>query len=162
MDGSHVIQFVHFSVKVYLTLERLAQAKDAISRFHLFFLFLSDPLSCASGIGASCSISIHLFMTSAQAHIYMAQACLGAPLHINDDITEDGSKKSALAKYVAELWVSHARFDGVSLFILDGLKRLFDPNNHHLVWVWIYDSASPRCRYNCSTSPSPLLAVFPP
>ena len=57
----------------------------------------------------------------------MAQACLGAPLHINDDITEDGLKKLAFVKYVAELWVSHAWFDGVSLFILDGLKRLFDP-----------------------------------
>jgi hypothetical protein len=34
-DGFQVIQFAHFSVKEYLTSERLAKAMDTISRFHV-------------------------------------------------------------------------------------------------------------------------------
>ena len=128
VDGSQVIQFAHFSVKEYLTSERLAQAKDTISRFYV-------P------------------MTS--AHTFIAQACLGVLLHIDDDITEDDLEKLPLVKYAAEHWVGHARLEDVSSFILDGSKRLFDPNNRHLaVWVWIYDPASPRRQHNRLNSPS--------
>lgn len=127
VDGSSVIQFSHFSVKEYLTSERLAQAKDTISKFHVS-------------------------MTS--AHTFIAQACLGVLLHIDDGITEDGLERLPLVKYVAEHWVGHAQFEDVSSFVLDGLKRLFDPNIHHLaVWLWIYDPASPRRRHNRSKSP---------
>jgi len=64
-------------------------------------------------------------MTS--AHTFIAQACLGFLLHIDDDITEDGLEKLPLVKYAAEHWVGHARFEDVSSFILDELKYLFDP-----------------------------------
>ena len=112
VDGSSVIQFAHFSVKEYLTSKRLAESKETISRFHV---------------------------SMTQAHTIIAQACLGVLLHIDENITKVDLKKFPLAKYAAEHLGGHARFEGVSPKIQDGLKRLFDPSNHHFsVLVWIY------------------------
>jgi len=128
VDGSKVIQFSHFSVKEYLTSKRLADAKDTISRFHV-------------------SIT--------PAHTIVAQACLGVLLHVDENITEDNMEKFPLADYAAQQWVGHARFEGVSPNIQDGMKHLFDPDNHHLVvWVWIYDPESTRGHRTTSERPS--------
>ena len=128
VDGSAIIQFSHFSAKEYLTSKRLADTPDPISQFHV---------------------------SMAPAHTIIAQSCLGVLLHIDDNITEDDLERFPLAKYAAEYWVAHARFEDVFSTIRDELKRLFDPNNHHLaVWVWIYDPASPRRRLDGSKSPS--------
>jgi hypothetical protein len=111
--GSSVIQFSHFSVKEYLMSRRLLDAQGTISRFHVSMI---------------------------HAHTIVAQACLGVLLHLNENTTKDDLKRFPLAKYAAEYWVSHARFEGVWPSIRDVAKRLFDPNNRHLsVWVWIYD-----------------------
>jgi ankyrin repeat protein len=111
VDGSSVIQFAHFSVKEYLTSMRLSESKDTISRFY---------------------ISMTL------AHTVIAQASLRVLLHIDETITEDGLEKFPLAEYAAKYWVGHARSEGVSPKIQDGMKLLFDPSNHHLsVWAWI-------------------------
>src|SRR5712691_8189257 len=113
VDGSSVIQFAHFSVKEYLTSDRLAESKETISRFHV---------------------------SMTQAHTIVAQACLGVLLHMDESITEDDLERFPLATYAAEHWAGHARFQDVSPKIQDGMERLFDPNNHHLsVWVWIHD-----------------------
>src|SRR6266851_812859 len=126
--GSSVIQFAHFSVKEYLTSKRLAEAKDTISRFHV---------------------------SMTPAHTIIAQACLGVLLHIDENITYDGLEKLPLAKYAAEHWVGHARFEDVSRSIEDGMKCLFDPNNRHLAaWVWIYDPKSREHRYDEFKRPS--------
>ena len=112
VDGSSVIQFAHFSVKEYLTSKRLTESKETISRFH---------------------VSMTL------AHTIIAQACLGVLLHIDEDVTKDDFEKFPLARYAAEHLGEHARFEGVSPKIQDGMKCLFDPSNHHLsVWAWIY------------------------
>ena len=112
VDGSSVIQFAHFSVKEYLTSKRLTESKETISRFHV---------------------------SMTQAHTIIAQACLGVLLHIDENITKDDLQEFPLAEYAAEHLAEHARFEGVSPKIQDGLKRLFDPSNHHFsVWVWIY------------------------
>ena len=130
VDGSSVIQFSHFSVKEYLTSKRLAESKETISRFH---------------------VSMTL------AHTIIAQACLGVLLHIDENITRDGLGKFPLAEYAAEHWAGHARFEGVSPNIKDGMKRLFDPNNHHLsVWAWIYDPEWPVSKYGRSEHPSQI------
>jgi hypothetical protein len=117
VNGSAVIQFSHFSVKEYLTSKRLAEAKETISQF-----YVSMP----------------------RAHTIVAQACLGVLLHVDEHITvEEVQEKFPLARYAAEHLVSHARFEGVSPKIQDGMKRLFDPSNHHFsVWVGIYDPLS--------------------
>jgi ankyrin repeat protein len=111
--GSPVVQFAHFSVKEYLTSARLAKATATISRFHVS-------------------------MTA--AHTIVAQACLGVLLHLDENITEGSLKEFPLAKYAAEHWVGHARFDDVSSEVRDGMKRLFDPSESHLsAWLRVYD-----------------------
>ena len=115
--GFRVVQFAHFSVKEYLTSARLAETKRTISRFHVSMM---------------------------PAHTNIAQACLGILLHLEEDITGDGLEDFPLAKYAAEYWPDHARFNNVSSNIFDGTKRLFDPKKHHLsVWLWIYDPICP-------------------
>jgi ankyrin repeat protein len=122
VDGSSVIQFTHFSVKEYLTSKRLSESKETISQFH---------------------VSMTL------AHTIIAQASLSVLLHIDEKITKDGLEKFPLAKYAAEHWASHVRFEGASSKIQDGMKRLFDPSNHHFsVWARIFDPD--------------LVALFPP
>jgi ankyrin repeat protein len=116
VDGSSFIQFSHFSVKEYLTSERLSQVKDIISRFHV---------------------------SMTPAHTIIARACLGVLLHIDEKVTWQDLEKFPLAEYAAQHWVGHARFEGVSPNIQDGMKCLFDPKNHHFaIWVWIYDPGS--------------------
>jgi len=52
----------------------------------------------------------------------------------------DDLERFPLAEYAAEHWAGHARFEGVSSNIQDGMKRLFDPDSHHVsVCLWIYD-----------------------
>jgi hypothetical protein len=128
VDGSPVIQFAHFSVKEYLTSERLANANDTgISRFHV---------------------------SMAPAHTIVAQICLCALLHLDKNITADGLEKFPLVKYSSEHWVSHARFENVSSHILNAMKLLFCPTKHHLaIWVWIYDPEDRRRRSDDSEFP---------
>ena len=120
VDGSSVIQFAHFSVKEYLTSNRLEESKETLSRFHI---------------------------SMTPAHTIVAQACLSVLLHMDESITEDDLERFPLASYAAEHWVGHARFQDVPPKIEDGMKRLFDPDNHHLsVWVWIHDPDHPVFR----------------
>jgi ankyrin repeat protein len=128
VGGSPIIQFAHFSVKEYLTSARLAEEKDTISRFHV---------------------------SMTPAHTIVAQACLGALLHLDENITKDNLDHFPLVEYAAEHWVGHTRFENVSSNVQDGMKRLFDPRQCHLsVWVWIYDPEEPRRRSERSQRPS--------
>ena len=134
-DGSSVIQFAHFSVKEYLTSKRLTESKETISRFY---------------------VSMTL------AHTIIAQACLGVLLHIDENVTKDDLKKFPLAEYAAEHLGGHARFEGVSPKIQDGMKRLFDPSNrnHHFsVWVWIYHPEWRMARPDKCERQSPAVAT---
>jgi ankyrin repeat protein len=131
--GSSVIQFAHFSVKEYLTSERLAKAKDTASRFHVSMI---------------------------PAHTIVAHACLGVLLHLDENITEDGLEDFPLAEYAAEHWVNHTRFESVASKVQDGMKRLFDPGMSHLsVWVWIYDPENHKLRSERSESPEKASAT---
>jgi ankyrin repeat protein len=96
---------------------RLAETKDAISRFHV---------------------------SMTPAHTIVAQACLVVLLHLDENTTKDRLKDLPLAEYAAEHWVDHARFENVSSKVLGGMKRLFDPSKHHLsIWVWMYNPELP-------------------
>jgi hypothetical protein len=105
VNGSSVIQFAHFSVKEYLTSNRLAESKETISQFHV---------------------------SMTQAHTIVAQACLGVLLHMDERITNDDLGRFPLAMYAAKHWVGHAQSQNVSPKLQDGTKRIFDPYNHHL------------------------------
>jgi ankyrin repeat protein len=133
VDGSLVIQFAHFSVKEYLTSERLAKAKGTVSRFHV---------------------------SMTPAHTIVAQACLGVLLQLDENITEDGLEDFPLAEYAAEHWVNHARFESVASKVQDGMKCLFDPGKSHLsAWVWIYDPEYRLLRSRRSKTPAKASAT---
>jgi len=136
VDGSPVIQFAHFSVKEYLTSARLVKAKSAISRFHTS-------------------------MTS--AHTIVAQASLGVLLHLDKSVTRDSLEDFPLARYAAQYWVGHARFENVASNVQDGMKRLFDPGKRHLsTWLWIYDPENPRHLFTRTRSERPSKARATP
>jgi ankyrin repeat protein len=116
VEGSSVIQFSHFSVKEFLTSPRLAETSDIIHRRY------------------------HVSMIP--SHTLASQACLGTLLHLDKDAITCGSLEDyPLAKYAAEHWVYHARFEEeVSQNVEDGMKELFDPSKSHLsVCIWIHD-----------------------
>ena len=103
----HVVQFSHFSVKEFLTSDRLATSKLDISHLHI----LPEP-----------------------AHTIVAKACLGILLRSEDsqDTDTDIKERSPLIRYAAAYWVYHARFGQVWKRVEDGIRRLFDPTKPHL------------------------------
>jgi ankyrin repeat protein len=112
--GTTVIQFSHFSVKEFLTSTRFAEKCDTISHRY------------------------HISLTS--AHTLATRACLGILFHLDENITRDSLRKFPLARYAAEHWVDHARFEGVSQDAEEGIKQLFDASKPHLaIWVWIFE-----------------------
>ena len=108
---TRVVQFAHFSVKEFLTSDRLADMKADISRFHIRL----EP-----------------------AHTIIAQSCLGILLQSHHD---DGAKTtSPLFQYAAQHWIGHARFGDVLSRIEYGMRRLFDPAKPYFTgWLNSYD-----------------------
>jgi ankyrin repeat protein len=104
-EDSQVVQFSHFSVKEYLTSDRLANANDDVSPYHIL------PES---------------------AHTILAQACLGVLLRFDDHVVNYYTVKNIpLAMYAAEHWVDHAQFKGVSSRIRDAMEYFFDADKPH-------------------------------
>ena len=109
---SRVVQFSHFSVKEFLTSDRLATSKVDASRYHHIPL---EP-----------------------AHTIMAQACLSVLLRLDPDIDEASIKDFPLAEYAAKHFGDHAEFESVLLHILDGVDHLLDTEKSHFaVWARI-------------------------
>jgi len=110
---SRIIQFSHFSVKEYLTSDRLEESSKDVSRYHIL---------------------------PEAAHTILAQACLGVLLGLDDDVDREKIKSFSLSRYAAEHWHSHAQFSNVSSRIEDGMKCLFDEDKPHFAtWLWIYN-----------------------
>ena len=109
-DGHHrVIHFSHFSVKEFLTSNRLASKRD---------------------------IS-HFYITPEPAHTTLAQACLGTLLQLDGSLKNSLAKSSfPLAKYASRHWVEHAQFGMVSSRIEDGMRRLFDSDKPYFA-AWL-------------------------
>ena len=110
-DYHHVVQFSHFSVKEFLTSDRLATSSLDISHLHI----LPEP-----------------------AHTVIAKACLGILLRL-EDADADIEERSPLIEYAAGYWVDHARFEQVWKRVEDGIRRLFDPTKPHLK-SWLQSS----------------------
>ena len=129
IDGSRVVRFSHFSVKEYLTSERLANAGKELSRYHIL------PHS---------------------AHAILAKASLSVLLALDDQADKDTMKNFALAVYAARYWVNHAQVHGVSPRIKDGMERLFDYQKPYFAtWVWIHDIDYPFREIMFAPRPSP-------
>jgi ankyrin repeat protein len=114
IGDSRVIQFSHFSVKEFLTSDRLATSRGDISHLHI----MAEP-----------------------AHLTLAQASLGTLLQLdgssNNDQIED---RFPLARYASQHWVEHAQFGTVSSRIEDGMRRLFDlAQPYFAVWLQLHD-----------------------
>ena len=118
---SRVVQFSHFSVKEYLTSERLATSSGDVSRYHINL----EP-----------------------AHTILAQACMGILLLPDDDVEENGvAKRSPLAGYAARHWVTHAQFERVSSFVRKAMEYLFDPEKPHFAaWLQLHDIDTARIK----------------
>ncbi len=112
-EGHKVVQFSHFSVKEYLTSNRLATAEERLSYYHI----LPEP-----------------------AHTILAHISLSVLLRLDDKIDRNAITHFPLARYAARYWVDHAEFGDVSLHIREVMERLFDPSKPHFAaWVWVYD-----------------------
>ena len=111
-DGvSRVVQFSHFSVKEFLTSDRLAVAAEDISFYHI---------------------------APAPAHTILTQACLGVLLSLDDTTREASMQQFPLAEYALQHGVDHALFENVSLRVQDGIENLFDVEKPHFSrWIWI-------------------------
>ena len=131
-QGSQVVQFSHFSVKEFLTSDRLTSSLGDFSQYHI----LPGP-----------------------AHTILSQACLGFLLHLDDRADEETVKSFPLAEYAAKHWVTHAQFGDVASHMKDGMLTLFDCDKPHFAaWVGIYDIDQPSQTYRESPSemPTPL------
>jgi hypothetical protein len=117
--GHQVVQFSHYSVKEFLTSERLATAEH-LSYYHI----PPEP-----------------------AHTVLAHASLSVLLHLDDKIDKNTMDRYPLAPYAARYWVHHAEFRNVSLHIQEAMERLFDAAKPHFAaWVWLHDIGGVQVR----------------
>jgi Ankyrin repeats (3 copies) len=113
VGDSRIVQFSHFSVKEYLTSERLAESSQDVSQYHI----LLEP-----------------------AHTVLAQACLGVLLRWNGRVSRNSIKSYPLAEYAAKNWDRHAQFTSVSSSVKGAMECLFDAEKPHFAtWLWIYN-----------------------
>jgi len=111
-DSSRVVQFSHFSVKEFLTSDRLATSTIDASHYHHILL---EP-----------------------SHTIMAQACLSVLLRLDSNINEDTLKDFPLARYASQHFGDHAEFGNVFAHIRDGIDDLLDSDKPHFAaWVWV-------------------------
>ena len=118
---SKIVQFSHFSVKEFLTSDRLRTSKVGdIARYHF-------PLVAA--------------------HTILAGACLTVLLQFDENTDNNHLARFPLASYAAQHWVDHAKFEDVAMRIEDAMKRLFDPNKPYLTaWTRIHNMDVDRVR----------------
>ena len=106
-DGDHqVVQFSHFSVREFLTSDRLACSSGDFSRYHIVL----EP-----------------------AHTILAQACLGVLLRLDDRVNTANVDDIPLVEYAARDWFNHARFEKVASRIRDAMEYFFDADKPH--WI---------------------------
>ena len=106
------VQFSHFSVKEYLSSDRLATSEMAALRFH------------------------HIHLES--AHAIMAQACLGVLLQLDESMDKKTIEGYPLANYAGEFFNNHAEAGDVLSQNNDGVDHRLDPDRPHLnPWLWL-------------------------
>jgi ankyrin repeat domain-containing protein 50 len=107
---SCLVQFSHYSVKEFLTSDRLQSSRmQRISRFHI------APMP---------------------AHTILVQSCISTLLQLDDSVNRNDLRGFPLADYAVRNWVEHAQVEGVAPQIRIGMACLFDPElPHFTVWV---------------------------
>jgi ankyrin repeat protein len=136
--GSKIVQFSHFSVKEYMTSDRLQ----------------------TSDIGHVCDYYIPL----QPAHTLLARACLAVLLQLDEKVDRERVATFPLAEYASKRWLDHAKLENVQSQILDDLKHLFDPKRPHLrACIWVHDVEVKynyhRDAHSAAKQPPPLKAT---
>ena len=112
-NGSRVVQFSHFSVKEFLTSDRLATSFKEMSQFHI-------PIE--------------------PSHVILAQACFGVLLRLDDHTDEESVKNIPLFRYADAHWIGHAQIGNVELQIKGAMDHFFDMDKPHFsAWVRMQD-----------------------
>src|SRR5258708_138371 len=109
--GQQIVQCSQFSVKEYLTSNRLGRGEERLSYYHI----LPEP-----------------------AHTILAHISLSVLLQLDDRMDRNAMADFPLARYAARYWVNHAKFRDVSSHIQEVMECLFDPSKPHfsaLVWL---------------------------
>ena len=113
-EGSKIVQFSHFSVKEYLTSDRLETSN--VVNIRQFYISL-EP-----------------------AHTTLARACLAVLLQLGGRADEERLAEFPLALYAAQSWVDHAKFENVASQVQDVMEDLFNPTRPHLrTWIRIHN-----------------------
>ena len=113
-EGSKIVQFSHFSVKEYLTSDRLETSN--IVNIRQFYIPL-EP-----------------------AHTTLARACLAVLLELGGRADKERLAGFPLALYAAQNWVDHAKFENVACQVQDAMEELFNPTRSHLrTWTQIHN-----------------------
>ena len=113
-EGSQIVQFSHFSVKEFLTSDRLDTSEDVNLR--------------------------HYHVSLDSAHYILAQACLTILLRLDERIDKKRLATFPLALYAAQHWFVHATYEGVAPRVQGAMEQLFNPSEPYLAaWVWIHD-----------------------
>ena len=106
-EGIRVVQFSHFSVKEFLTSDRLASCMES-----QFYISVED------------------------SHTILAQACLGVFLSLDVHTGKYSAQGLPLYRYATEYWVGHARIGDVELVVKDTLDLFFDTDKPYFSsWV---------------------------
>jgi hypothetical protein len=113
-QGSKIVQFSHFSVKEYMTSDRLQ----------------------TSDVGHVCDYYIPLEL----ANTLLARACIAVLLQLDEKVDRELVATFPLAKYASEHWLDHAKFENVQSQIQEALERLFNPKRPHLrACIWAHN-----------------------
>ena len=113
-QDSKIVQFSHFSVKEFLTSNRLRTSEFGNTRlYHI-------PLDAA--------------------HTTLAHACLTVLLQLDEKTDRTRLSMFPLALYAAQHWLDHAKYEAVAPRVQDPMEQLFNPTKPYLAaWVWIHD-----------------------
>jgi ankyrin repeat protein len=116
-NDSRVVQFAHFSVKEFLTSDRLAMSINEASRYH------------------------HISLKP--AHTIMAQVCLGVLLRLDSQTGGATIENFPLAQYAAAYFGEHAEFEDVLSYLRGGIDDLLDADKPHFAaWLHVHQGMS--------------------
>jgi ankyrin repeat protein len=132
--NSRMVQFSHYSVKEFLTSDRLATS-------------VVDPLR-----------DHHILLE--HAHTTIAKACIGVLLRLEQPINNETIKKFPLADYSAKHFADHAEFGNVISLITSAIDNLLDTDKPHFaIWISHISSSWWAEKHSGSTKGSPLYHV---
>jgi hypothetical protein len=109
-EGSKIVQFSHFSVKEFLTSDRIRSSEDTNIR--------------------------HYYSPLDSAHTILARACLAVLLQLDDKVDKKRLASFPLAFYAAENCIDHIKYGDVASRVQGAVEQLFDPSKSHLA-AWI-------------------------